>query len=255
MKPYRVLLLLLTICFCACGNSRHIRKANERVERRAVKANKGDFITFTPESYIERYKDIAIREMKKYGIPASITLAQGMLESANGNSPLARYANNHFGIKCTPDWDGRKYYKDDDKRNDCFRVYNDADASFEDHSLFLQRSRYASLYNLRSTDYKGWAHGLKNAGYATNPKYPQLLISLIERYDLHEYDRSEGKRKRNNEDMEEGVRETKDTYIVKRGDTIYSIAKRYGLTVEDLMRINGLRSATIEVGQKISLAQ
>ncbi len=126
--------------------------------------------------------------MRKYGIPASIILAQGILESSNGNSDLARYANNHFGIKCTSDWNGKTYYKDDDKPDECFRKYRDADASFRDHSEFLMRPRYAKLFELKTSNYKGWAKGLKKCGYATNPKYPELLINLIERYNLDQYD-------------------------------------------------------------------
>lgn len=141
------------------------------------------------EKYIEQYRDVAIREMKTYGIPASITLAQGILESGSGKSYLATKANNHFGIKCHEDWGGKRVYKDDDKKNECFRSYKNAEESFRDHSLFLKnRSRYAFLFEESPTDYKAWAKGLKKAGYATNRKYPQLLIDLIERYELHQYD-------------------------------------------------------------------
>ena len=141
------------------------------------------------EEYIKKYKDVAIREMKLYGIPASITLAQGILESGSGESYLATNANNHFGIKCHTGWEGKRVYHDDDKKNECFRAYKDPDESFRDHSLFLKnRSRYAPLFEESPTDYKAWAKGLKKAGYATNPKYPQLLIDLIERHQLHQYD-------------------------------------------------------------------
>lgn len=143
----------------------------------------------TAEQYIEQWKAVAVKKMKEHGIPASITLAQGLLESGNGNSKLAREANNHFGIKCTPDWTGGKSYHDDDAKNECFRKYRDAEQSYEDHAKFLQRPRYAGLFELKPTDYKGWAHGLKKAGYATDPKYPQKLIDLIERYRLHDLDR------------------------------------------------------------------
>ena len=143
----------------------------------------------TAEQYIEQWKEVAVRKMKEHGIPASITLAQGLLESGNGNSKLAREANNHFGIKCTPDWTGGKSYHDDDKKDDCFRKYKDAAQSYEDHAKFLQKPRYASLFELKPTDYEGWARGLKKAGYATDPAYPQKLISLIERYRLNDLDR------------------------------------------------------------------
>ncbi len=140
--------------------------------------------------YIERYHKTAIREMYLYNIPASITLAQGILESGSGRSDLALRANNHFGVKCGGDYRGKTYHKDDDKRNECFRVYANADESFRDHSLFLQRPHYADLFKLSITDYKGWAKGLKKAGYATNPKYPDLLIEVIEQNYLDIYDRN-----------------------------------------------------------------
>ena len=143
----------------------------------------------TPEEYIQTYKDIAIREMKAHKIPASITLAQGLLESGAGNSALAREAKNHFGIKCHKGWEGDTYYMDDDEKNECFRKYDDVEQSFRDHSEFLcGRSRYAALFDLDITDYEGWAKGLKAAGYATNPKYAQLLIDRIKLYDLTQYD-------------------------------------------------------------------
>lgn len=137
------------------------------------------------QDYINTYTKIAIEQEKQYGIPACITLAQGILESGSGRSRLATEANNHFGIKCHNDWKGKKIYKDDDKQNECFRVYDNAEQSYIDHSLFLVgKKRYAELFKLKITDYKGWAKGLKQAGYATNPKYPQLLIDIIELYDL-----------------------------------------------------------------------
>ena len=144
----------------------------------------------TPEEYIQTYKDIAMREMREHKIPASITLAQGLLESGAGNSALAREAKNHFGIKCHKGWTGQTYYMDDDAENECFRKYKNAEDSFKDHSEFLcGRSRYAALFDLEITDYRGWAKGLKAAGYATNPKYAQLLIDRIELYDLTKYDK------------------------------------------------------------------
>jgi LysM repeat protein len=143
----------------------------------------------TAEEYIAQWKAVAVKKMKEHGIPASITLAQGLLESGNGNSKLAQEGNNHFGIKCTPDWTGGRTYHDDDQKNDCFRKYKDAAQSYEDHAKFLQRPRYAALFELKPTDYEGWAKGLKKAGYATDPAYPQKLIALIERYELHNLDK------------------------------------------------------------------
>ena len=144
----------------------------------------------TKQEYIEKYKDIAIKEMLENGIPASITLAQGILESESGNSALAMYANNHFGIKCHNEWKGGTYIQDDDKKNECFRKYRDVEESFDDHSDFLKtRGRYAFLFELRKTDYKGWAEGLREAGYATDKNYSVRLIKLIEDIKLYQYDR------------------------------------------------------------------
>ena len=143
----------------------------------------------TTIQYVEQWKSVAIEQMKTHKIPASITLAQGILESANGNSRLAKIANNHFGIKCHKVWRGATFIQDDDTRNECFRSYNSAKESYNDHSLFLTtRGRYSGLFLLRLTDYKRWAKGLKSAGYATNPKYAYLLIDIIERYHLNQYD-------------------------------------------------------------------
>lgn len=147
----------------------------------------------TAEDYISLYKDIAIKKMLEYKIPASITLAQGLLESANGNSKLAVEANNHFGIKCHKEWNGEKFYQDDDEKNECFRKYVTAEESFNDHSLFLTtRSRYQNLFKLEINDYKAWAQGLKDAGYATNPNYAQLLITRIEKFELYKFDLMNG---------------------------------------------------------------
>ncbi len=144
---------------------------------------------FTRQEYIETYKDDAIREMQRTGIPASITLAQGILESGDGNSPLAVYGKNHFGIKCHNDWNGKTMRIDDDEKNECFRKYKDVYESYRDHSDFLTtRGRYSSLFDLKITDYKGWAKGLKKAGYATHPKYADMLIDLIEQNQLYQYD-------------------------------------------------------------------
>ena len=143
-------------------------------------------------SYIDQYAQIAVKQQKEYGIPASITLAQGLLESGAGVSVFAKESNNHFGIKCS-DWTGDKVYKDDDAKGECFRKYDHVLQSYEDHSLFLKnRPRYAFLFALDATDYEGWAFGLKKAGYATDPAYAYKLISIIENYDLHQYDLGKG---------------------------------------------------------------
>ncbi|MDD2633640.1 MAG: glucosaminidase domain-containing protein [Bacteroidales bacterium] len=146
-------------------------------------------VKMTRAEYVEMYKEIAVREMIDFSIPASITLAQGIIESGSGNSRLAREGNNHFGIKCHVGWEGKSMLLDDDAANECFRVYANAEESYKDHSFFLsQRSRYAFLFELPITDYKGWAHGLKKAGYATNPKYAGMLIKIIEELELYKYD-------------------------------------------------------------------
>jgi len=144
----------------------------------------------TRSRYVEEYKEMAIHEMHRSGVPASITLAQGALESGDGNSRLARNANNHFGIKCHEDWDGKKIYEDDDAKNECFRKYQSVEDSYRDHSEYLKaKTRYAFLFELDITDYKGWARGLKRAGYATSPSYAESLIRIIEEFDLTKYDR------------------------------------------------------------------
>lgn len=148
------------------------------------------------EAYIKKYKATAVKKMKEHGIPASITLAQGILESGSGKSSLAVKANNHFGIKCHKGWAGKTYIMDDDEKNECFRKYKSADQSFEDHSQFLTtRDRYAFLFEYKVTDYKKWARGLKKAGYATNPKYAQMLIKVIEDNNLDRFDKIKNYRK------------------------------------------------------------
>ena len=149
------------------------------------------------EVYIEKYSQIAVDEMHRYNIPASITLAQGILESGNGESLLATEGNNHFGIKCHDDWNGETIIKDDDKEGECFRKYSKVVDSYKDHSLFLiERERYNSLFLLSTTDYKAWAEGLKKAGYATNSQYSTLLINLIEKYDLSRFDKGSAQQKK-----------------------------------------------------------
>jgi len=204
--------------------------------------------------------------MNLYGIPASITLAQGLFESGSGNGELARIANNHFGIKCTPNWNGKVYYKDDDNKNDPFRVYDSPEDSFRDHSLFLKRKNYTHLFDLDITDYKGWCIGLKKAGYATNPNYPTILIGIIEKYNLQQYDASgngavETKHRGSIVVTEhpDGPLPVKDTtiqtnsgnktYTVKQGDTLYNISKRFGLSVDDLISLNNLDGPAIKIGQ------
>ncbi len=208
------------------------------------------------ERYIAQYKDMAIEQMQRYGIPASITLAQGLLESGAGRSELATKANNHFGIKCGGDWRGKYMLKDDDARNEKFRVYRSAAESYEDHSRFLSgRERYASLFKLSITDYKGWAHGLKRAGYATNPRYAHNLIDIIERYNLDRYDRKPGKRSAA-EGVKHEVRMCNDNYyiIARRGDTFKSLSKEMGVRARKLRKYNEVgRSYVPEEGDIVYL--
>lgn len=164
------------------------------------------------QDYVSVFARTAVEQMEEHGIPASITLAQGLLESAAGKSDLTKRSNNHFGIKCTSDWTGPTTSHDDDKKGDCFRVYDDPADSYRDHSLFLKRPHYAPLFELSKTDYKGWAHGLKRCGYATDPAYPTKLIKLIEDYDLARYDKM--KASQVEEPTEELVKQY--TYSVKK---------------------------------------
>lgn len=201
--------------------------------------------------YIENYRTIAIDEMQLYGIPASITLAQGILESGAGRSGLSRKSNNHFGIKCHKDWTGERVYHDDDELQECFRKYKDPDKSFRDHSLFLsERTRYKDLFKLKKDDYKGWAKGLRKAGYATDPKYPKKLIDIIERYKLFKLDAEVlGKKGKKTKKGNPKI----STYTVQKGDTLYSISMRFKMTVENLKELNGLDSNIIDIGQILNL--
>lgn len=201
-------------------------------------------IANSTQDYIDIYKSIAISEMKAYGIPASITLAQAILESGSGKGRLASEANNHFGIKCHG-WTGETIYHDDDRSQECFRKYKDASYSFRDHSEFLAgRKRYGNLFKLKKTDYKGWAKELRRAGYATDKKYPQKLIALIERFELYQYDEK---------DTVEHYVSVPDEHIVIKGDTLYSISKRYNLPLDYLKRLNGLEGTDIKIGQRLYL--
>ncbi len=250
---------------------REAERNNKKIREQAEKPA-GGYINYTALTYIDRFKAIAIQEMNLYGIPASVTIAQGLFESGNGNGDLARYANNHFGIKCTTDWKGEGYYKDDDRHNDCFRVYVNPEQSFRDHSDFLKRKRYAHLFELDKNDYQGWAQGLKDAGYATNPKYPQLLVNIIQKYNLDVYDRAETdiqKIKREdrvltqiNQNIGKAAKDSVinttpvgKTYIVTTGDTLYAISRRFGLTVEDLKALNNMADNSIKIGQKLIISR
>ncbi|WPU94286.1 glucosaminidase domain-containing protein [Mucilaginibacter sabulilitoris] len=272
MRKLLSLLFIAAIGLSSCSShkgtisNRQVRRNNNTIQKENKDA--ANYQSYTSLSYIERFKGIAIQEMNQNGIPASITLAQGLFESGSGNSELARYANNHFGIKCTSDWRGRSYYKDDDSANECFRVYDNPDDSYRDHSAFLKRKNYARLFELDKNDYEGWARGLKQAGYATNPKYPEMLINIIVRYHLDQYDRPEGeiaKIKREDRvlsqinssigktttDIIPQTSPDDKIYTVKQGDTLYNISKRFGITVDELKALNSIADDHIAIGQKL----
>ena len=204
------------------------------------------------DSYVAAFSIVAIEEMKMYDIPASISLAQGILESGMGYSRLAVDANNHFGIKCHSEWEGKRIYHDDDEKGECFRVYKDPRTSYRDHSLFLtSRSRYNLLFDLKIDDYKGWAKGLKKAGYATDPKYSNKLINLIERYSLDRFD-TKKKMKRSNNHLEVVQQPSKKkVHLVQKGDTLYSISKKYKVDIKSLVQENQLENNNIFLGQNL----
>lgn len=201
------------------------------------------------QRYIDQYKDIAIEQMLKWKIPASITLAQGLLESAAGESSLARRANNHFGIKCH-NWTGPTVYRDDDAKNECFRSYGSAFESYEDHSRFLSTGqRYRGLFSLKTTDYKGWARGLKAAGYATNPKYAERLIDIIQLYRLYEYDKAKSYDKFMTQHTKDhsvngqplhpmGIYNKNYFVYARKGDTFRSIGEEVGISYKKIARYN-----------------
>jgi LysM repeat protein len=229
------------------------------------------------EDYFETYWEIAVEEMNRTGIPASITLAQGAFESDDGNSFIARNANNHFGIKCRSKWKGDSINYDDDAKNECFRKYNSVLESYKDHSEFLTSGqRYAFLFDLDKTDYKAWAEGLKKAGYATNPKYSSLIIKVIEDNKLYIYDnpklvKKHHKKESNNLILANNKNEAQNNkhdfnidnftfnpfsreiysknrvkyIIVKKGDTFYRISKYFDLTIEQLARYNDITADSI----------
>jgi flagellum-specific peptidoglycan hydrolase FlgJ len=210
-------------------------------------------------NYVLQYKDIAMSNMKKYGIPASIILAQGILESGAGKGDLALEANNHFGIKCHKDWLGETVRHDDDSAQECFRKYKEASESYRDHALFLVgKNRYATLFTYEKDDYKSWAKGLRTAGYATDPNYPDKLISYIERYNLHQYDcEVTGK---NYKPSDKSIANSQASnsndpnwYEVQKGDTLYSISKKFNILVDDLKRKNNLSENTLSVGQRLKV--
>jgi LysM repeat protein len=217
----------------------------------------------TPSEYIAAFKEDAVKEMYLHRVPACITLAQGMLESGNGNSLLCRNANNHFGIKCHKEWGGETYIMDDDSANECFRKYDNVLDSYSDHSLFLfSRSRYAALFELPINDYKGWCYGLKTAGYATDPRYPERLIELIEKYNLQDLNIIENTPRQNfpaHDDIksEMAIREVYRFnhirfVIAKENDSFYKIANDFNIELDEILEFNDLsKTDKLIYGQKI----
>ena len=269
----KIALLIVLIFFAACKSTKRTvsktnkstsqLKENTKAELTEVKTDDGNFYMLPEDSgkfiefpinsiqeYIETFSEIAQFEMKAYGIPASITLAQGILESGAGRGTLVKKTNNHFGIKCHTGWDGDYDFHDDDEKGECFRKYNHPMYSFRDHSIFLtSRSRYAFLFDLKNDDYRAWAKGLKDAGYATDRKYPSKLISFIEQYQLYKYDTMV---------QNQGYSENKPpkeyeykTHTVQKGDTLYSISRAYFVSVDELMKMNKMNTSNLSIGQKI----
>ncbi len=237
---YSTIVVLCIMALASCSTKQVAVPSKSSVSR----------ATNSYERYILTYYPVAVEQMHRHKIPASITLAQGLLESGAGNSTLTRNSNNHFGIKAHGGWTGKTTSHMDNGKMCKFRVYNSARESYEDHSQFLKKARYASLFDLKPTDYKGWARGLKRAGYAEDPAYPQKLISLIERYNLHEYDYYS---KRDVAPLLEGsavndfagirpiYRSSDLLYIVANtGDTFKSLSKEFGISRRKLIKYNDL---------------
>ena len=284
------LAILLSGCFAKKKRSYAKSKRsyeNAQTQRGAAQWNAPSTNGFTSytfssaEEYISTFAPIAVEEMEAYGIPASITLAQGLLESGAGKSSLVRKSNNHFGIKCHTQWRGPSTTHDDDKKGECFRKYLHPRESYRDHSLFLANGkRYAFLFELRKTDYRAWARGLKKAGYATDPKYPSKLIAQIKKYRLDRYDRASKAKRMIKESRKTAVNVLKtgaqsvqkapmnqkaslnqtpralkgSTHTVQKGDTLYGISKKYGISVTQLKKINGLRTNDIQVGIRLKIS-
>lgn len=261
----KVLYFFILIVLVSCNSSKKAVTSSKNKNDHSKK-NKTEVIQSTSKTvttndavhqYIKRYREVAMSNMKQYGIPASIILAQGILESGAGRGTLAINSNNHFGIKCHSDWAGDSVYHDDDSPKECFRKYDNPEGSYKDHALFLTgKKRYAPLFSLRKGDYEAWAKGLRAAGYATDPQYPNKLISYIERYNLHQYDNKVLGKRYSIDENQNAVSITIENnnlslYEVQKGDTLYSISKKFNVLVEELQRKNNLIDNTISIGQKL----
>ncbi len=257
--------LLLTGCFAkkkrtygggVSERSDQQRRAVTTQAKHAKEANQTTFVFNSAQDYINTFAPIAMEEMEQYGIPASITLAQGLLESGAGQSNLVKKSNNHFGIKCHTSWRGPSTTHDDDEKGECFRKYLHPRESYRDHSLFLVNGRrYAFLFEYSIKDYKSWAKGLKKAGYATDPKYPSKLIAQIETYNLDQFDHPKRAkrwaRKQSNTTSTSDFKNTTRVHKVQKGDTLYSISKKYGLSLSLLKKLNGLSNNNINIGDQL----
>jgi flagellum-specific peptidoglycan hydrolase FlgJ len=283
MKLRVFLYCFFLFLIASCGSSKNINRSNkklvvvlnepkpkklpsvnqEKLTKALVKSNSK--LNKYALAYIKKYAPIAVKEMHLNRIPASITLAQGILESGKGRSELALKSNNHFGIKCHTQWKGARVYHDDDEKGECFRKYQFVETSYVDHSAFLtKRKRYAFLFTYGVKDYKKWAKGLKKAGYATDKQYPNKLIKIIENYKLYQFDNVKSRdfkvsKTLTKTDTDDGeVKEYVTSkyldnkyYEVKKGDTLYSIARKFKTSVDVIKEINGLKDNTISIGQKL----
>ncbi len=257
--------ILLVLNSCG-GSKKTVEKQNTGKTKTSKKTgiNKtnqnGNDLDFETLRYIAKYENIAKREMKEYGVPASITLAQGILESQSGKSRLAIEGNNHFGIKCHDNWKGDKILHDDNKSQECFRKYNNPEESFKDHSKFLaERKRYAFLFRLPITDYEAWARGLKKAGYATDPTYPDKLIYIIEKYHLNKMDKDVlaqmSVKVEDTPEDDPANKKKKFIYEVQEGETLFTISRKFNIPVKDIQRINNLNDFDIYKGQILVLTE
>lgn len=295
-------IIAITIAFVvviSCGTNKKITttksKSTTHTKRTSVKkqvvtpstAHKNEVLVSTSRTevstdiiyeYVLQYKDIAMQNMRDFKIPASIILAQGILESGSGRGLLSSKSNNHFGIKCHTGWTGDTTTHDDDQKGECFRKYNDPADSYRDHAMFLTaRSRYSTLFELDIEDYEAWAKGLREAGYATDRAYPQKLIGLIERYELHQYDQQALNKimpikapvkmvevqkqvtsvpvavTPKTEQASNSNINTDNLYKVSPGDTLYSISKRFGVSVDQLVKLNNIIDNSIAIGQILKI--
>ena len=265
-------LLLMILVFVSCNTKKSViqttrkgTKTNTSVARTynksAKKSNDTQILQATTQvkvtndvilAYIEKYNGVAQANRSKYGIPACIILGQAILESGSGTGPLCVQANNHFGIKCHKDWTGASISYDDDTVGECFRKYDNPYDSFRDHALFLTAgSRYSSLFTLDKKDYRAWAKGLKDAGYATDSLYPTKLIAIIERFQLYKYDG--GTLEKEPLSVNEKVAANSSEYQVSPGDTLYSISRKFKLSIDELKNKNNMSDNTISIGQNLKI--